>query len=118
MRKHKFAQISRKALREYSEHYHNERNHQGLDNAIPFPGEGVGTLAGEITSGKMFRISFAGGGGLGSPHDGPVAVSARHSPVAVADIEALVGQDQPQRRCGDATVHAEGRSGQHSTDAA
>jgi hypothetical protein len=27
----------RRALSEYVEHYHEERNHQGLDNVIPFP---------------------------------------------------------------------------------
>lgn len=27
----------RKAVNEYVEHYHHERNHQGLDNLIPFP---------------------------------------------------------------------------------
>lgn len=27
----------RKAINEYVEHYHHERNHQGLDNLIPFP---------------------------------------------------------------------------------
>ncbi|MGF1484604.1 MAG: hypothetical protein ACFBZ8_09585, partial [Opitutales bacterium] len=27
----------RKAVKSYLEHYHHERNHQGLDNLIPFP---------------------------------------------------------------------------------
>ena len=27
----------RAVLREFVEHYHAERNHQGLDNVIPFP---------------------------------------------------------------------------------
>ena len=27
----------RKAVENYVEHYHHERNHQGLDNLIPFP---------------------------------------------------------------------------------
>jgi putative transposase len=27
----------RKAVSQYVEHYHSERNHQGLDNIIPFP---------------------------------------------------------------------------------
>jgi len=27
----------RKAVNEYVKHYHHERNHQGLDNLIPFP---------------------------------------------------------------------------------
>jgi hypothetical protein len=29
-------------------HYHAERNHQGLDNRIPMPGEEVGCASGEI----------------------------------------------------------------------
>ena len=37
-----------KALREYAAHYHQERNHQGLENRIPFPAERVGTQSGEI----------------------------------------------------------------------
>ena len=35
-------------LREYTSHYHRERNHQGLDNTIPFPTEEVGRREGEI----------------------------------------------------------------------
>ena len=31
-----------------SEHYHHERNHQGLDNVIPFPGPGVGADSGTV----------------------------------------------------------------------
>mgnify|MGYP001034254627 CR=1 FL=1 len=27
----------RKAIDEYVKHYHHERNHQGLDNQVPFP---------------------------------------------------------------------------------
>lgn len=37
-----------RAIGEYTEHYHHERNHQGLGNRIPFPGEGVGTVGGDI----------------------------------------------------------------------
>jgi hypothetical protein len=29
-------------LSEYTAHYHKERNHQGLDNTIPFPSDEVG----------------------------------------------------------------------------
>jgi putative transposase len=38
----------RNATVSFLEHYHSERNHQGLDNTIPFPGEEVGRTAGEI----------------------------------------------------------------------
>ena len=37
-----------KALKEYAEHYHHERNHQGLKNRIPFPGKDVGVLDGGV----------------------------------------------------------------------
>ena len=35
-------------LREYTAHYHKERNHQGLDNTIPFPSDKVGNIQGNI----------------------------------------------------------------------
>ena len=35
-------------LREYVAHYHKERNHQGLDNTIPFPSDKVGNIQGNI----------------------------------------------------------------------
>jgi transposase InsO family protein len=35
-------------LREYTAHYHKERNHQGLDNTIPFPSDEVGNSDGNI----------------------------------------------------------------------
>ncbi len=35
-------------VKHYSEHYHHERNHQGLDNVIPFPTKGVGTKTGTV----------------------------------------------------------------------
>lgn len=39
--------FSKKSLRhavgEYMAHYHAERNHQGIDNTIPFPDERLGT---------------------------------------------------------------------------
>jgi putative transposase len=38
----------RNATTSFLLHYHGERNHQGLENAIPFPGEKVGRAAGEI----------------------------------------------------------------------
>ena len=39
-------------LREYLAHYHQERNHQGLDNTIPFPAEEVGNVEGDIKTKK------------------------------------------------------------------
>lgn len=36
------------AVRQYIEHYHNERNHQGLGNGLNQPDEEVGTAAGKI----------------------------------------------------------------------
>lgn len=36
------------AVREYVKHYHAERNHQGLDNGLIEPGEGIGSVAGEM----------------------------------------------------------------------
>ncbi len=38
----------RRALTEFSSHYHEERNHQGLDNNIIQPGSEVGRIKGEI----------------------------------------------------------------------
>jgi len=38
----------RNAIREFIVHFHTERNHQGLDNRIPMPGEEVGRATGEI----------------------------------------------------------------------
>ena len=35
-------------LREYLAHYHQERNHQGLDNTIPFPTESVSNSEGDV----------------------------------------------------------------------
>jgi putative transposase len=37
------------ALQEYLAHHHGERNHQGLDNLIPFPNERLGQKEGSIT---------------------------------------------------------------------
>ncbi|MDP4643714.1 MAG: integrase core domain-containing protein [Opitutales bacterium] len=47
----------RKAVNEYMEHYHHERNHQGLDNLIPFP------YAGKIKgrSGSVVKFERLGG---------------------------------------------------------
>ncbi len=41
-------QSLRRAARSYIRHFHEERNHQGLDNKIIDPGEDVGTVAGKI----------------------------------------------------------------------
>ncbi len=40
--------VDRRALREYTEHYHHERNHQGLGNRIPFPGKDIGISDGDV----------------------------------------------------------------------
>jgi hypothetical protein len=36
------------AIKNYVERYHNERNHQGLGNCIPFPYEKIDSATGEI----------------------------------------------------------------------
>ena len=46
----------RRAIAEYVEHYHSERNHQGSGNAIPFPSNQVGAK-----SGKVVRVERIGG---------------------------------------------------------
>ena len=46
----------RRAVVEYVEHYHGERNHQGLGNAIPLPSNQVGAK-----SGKVVRVERIGG---------------------------------------------------------
>ena len=38
----------RSAVNTYLDHYHAERNHQSLDNAIIVPGDEVGSSTGEI----------------------------------------------------------------------
>ncbi|MEZ6184142.1 MAG: integrase core domain-containing protein [Planctomycetota bacterium] len=38
----------RRAIREFVEHYHAERNHQGLGNRLIAPAPGVGSREGEI----------------------------------------------------------------------
>ncbi len=38
----------RRAVNEFVDHYHSERNHQGLDNEIIEPGDEVGAVAGKI----------------------------------------------------------------------
>lgn len=38
----------RKAVQEFVRHYHEERNHQGLENKIIDPGDEVGQIAGNI----------------------------------------------------------------------
>jgi hypothetical protein len=37
------------ALKNYLAHYHSQRNHQGLDNVIPFPDERLRRHEGKIT---------------------------------------------------------------------
>ncbi|MEO2036504.1 MAG: integrase core domain-containing protein [Planctomycetaceae bacterium] len=37
-----------RAVREYVQHYHAERNHQGLGNELIEPGEDLGSTAGHI----------------------------------------------------------------------
>ncbi|MDP6556599.1 MAG: integrase core domain-containing protein [Pirellulaceae bacterium] len=41
-------QSLRKAVQEFVRHYHEERNHQGLENKIIDPGDEVGQVAGSI----------------------------------------------------------------------
>ena len=52
----------RRSVTTYLEHYHTERNHQGLDNKIIEPGDEVGTVAGKIECrerlGGMIRYYF------------------------------------------------------------
>ncbi|OGV56281.1 MAG: hypothetical protein A2017_11555 [Lentisphaerae bacterium GWF2_44_16] len=38
----------RKTVSEFLVHYYGERNHQGLDNCIPFPDTSVGCAEGKI----------------------------------------------------------------------
>ena len=38
----------RKALAEFESHYHEERNHQGLENMLIDPGGDVGNMTGSI----------------------------------------------------------------------
>ncbi len=40
----------RRAVEAYIEHYHAERNHQGLGNQLIEPGDEVGRVAGNIES--------------------------------------------------------------------
>ncbi len=42
----------RYVLREYLAHYHQERNHQGLNNTIPFPAKSVSNSEGDISTKK------------------------------------------------------------------
>lgn len=52
----------RNTLAEYQAHYHEERNHQGLDNELIDPGDNVGAIAGTIECherlGGMLRYYF------------------------------------------------------------
>lgn len=47
----------RRTINEYLEHYHCERNHQGLDNQIPFPD----LARTECDNGKINKKSRLGG---------------------------------------------------------
>ncbi len=38
----------RNAVSQFMDHYHRERNHQGLENQIIDPGEEVGAIAGKV----------------------------------------------------------------------
>jgi hypothetical protein len=38
----------RNAVREFLEHYHGERNHQGLGNVLLQPGDEIGRIAGKV----------------------------------------------------------------------
>ncbi len=40
----------RRAVKSYLAHYHRERNHQSLDNAVISPGDEVGNTTGEVQS--------------------------------------------------------------------
>ena len=40
----------RHAIKQYDEHYHQERNHQSLDNQLIVPQDDVGKRDGEIAS--------------------------------------------------------------------
>lgn len=48
-----------KALKDFKAHYHHERNHQGLDNVIPFPKKKVSTES--VDSGTVQRRDRLGG---------------------------------------------------------
>jgi hypothetical protein len=54
----------RNAVREYVSHYHQERNHQGLENKIIDPDDEVGQLKGEIECrerlGGLLRYYYRG----------------------------------------------------------
>lgn len=38
----------RHVLKEYLAHYHSERNHQGIGNAVPFPNKHVSDVTGDV----------------------------------------------------------------------
>ena len=52
----------RRTVTTYLEHYHSERNHQGLNNKIIEPDDEVGTVAGKIECrerlGGILRYNF------------------------------------------------------------
>ena len=47
------------ALEQYLAHYHSERNHQGLDNVIPFPSKDSNEAVGKL--GPVHRRDRLGG---------------------------------------------------------
>ncbi len=55
----------RRAVSSFLEHYHGERNHQGLDNELIQPGDEVGQIAGKIECrerlGGMLRYYYREG---------------------------------------------------------
>ena len=53
----------RYTVKQYLEHCHNERNHQGLDNVIPFHGPGVGADSGTVNMSErlgMYKALLSG----------------------------------------------------------
>ncbi len=51
----------RRATTTYLEHYHHERNHQGLENKLIEPGDEVGHPACEVEAGEVKRSERLGG---------------------------------------------------------
>ena len=46
----------RRTVREYVQHYHEERNHQGLDNTIIVPGEGVAARLAQSNAASVWVV--------------------------------------------------------------
>ncbi len=49
-------QSLRRAIAEFIHHYHEERNHQGLENALIESDEHVGSLDGNVFGNDAFRL--------------------------------------------------------------